>query len=692
MTLFLPLEDSPPVSSIPSFVIRPSQAYRAGISVKAGIPDFRSSEGLFQTLKRDNPKDALSSGKDLFDASVFNTEHKTALFCQMISRLSDLSKAAEPTPFHHLLRFLDEHSRLLRVYTQNIDAIEEKSGLSFGVPEFEGKRGKPRNTTFQDIGDPGPSTAANRTPRCIPLHGTLQQVHCQICTQSFPLDRYLPALASGVPPECPECTSMERTRQLVGKRPRGVGKLRPSVVLYNEAHKDGEGVGEIVQKDLIGSKGRSGADLLLVVGTSLRVPGTKRMVREFSKAVHSRGSSSKESSPGDEQGQQQQQQQPMKVIYLNLDFPVPTREWEGVFDAWIQGDAQMFAQMLQEDLVREVHAKEVALEKKKKKEEEIALAALFGTPLPKHKSKAKAADSPTKKRKVGDVSDVPRKKTMVVELPTLSPSAVHAYDDISVIGPPSPVTPSSLKLRIPAPARSYTIPGTLQVRLPTITLPPRTPVKKSIPSTIGQPPPTPEYTPATGTRRIIRSPPLVHPLSSMSPLRFHQRSSLSNSDMQMRSVPSESSGMLFLSSEEEENEDEIESDSDTEAMQVDNDDDDDDDDEKEIDRSKKHLHVHPHPPPQRHSHSQIPSSSPSLSWRDRERSAGKMILIPADGQRYHHHLSLTMSRSSGMYMLPIGSDGDGDSGMIVDVNLNNFRDRLGTSCLRTTQVEVGEGG
>lgn len=44
----------------------------AGVSVGAGIPDFRSSEGLFHTLKRDNPREALSSGKDLFDASVFN--------------------------------------------------------------------------------------------------------------------------------------------------------------------------------------------------------------------------------------------------------------------------------------------------------------------------------------------------------------------------------------------------------------------------------------------------------------------------------------------------------------------------------------------------------------------------------------------------------------------------------------------
>lgn len=37
--------------------------------MSAGIPDFRSTDGLFQTLKRENP--ILSSGIDLFDASVF---------------------------------------------------------------------------------------------------------------------------------------------------------------------------------------------------------------------------------------------------------------------------------------------------------------------------------------------------------------------------------------------------------------------------------------------------------------------------------------------------------------------------------------------------------------------------------------------------------------------------------------------
>ena len=41
--------------------------------MQAGIPDFRSADGLFRTLKRDSTKESfLNSGKDLFDASVFN--------------------------------------------------------------------------------------------------------------------------------------------------------------------------------------------------------------------------------------------------------------------------------------------------------------------------------------------------------------------------------------------------------------------------------------------------------------------------------------------------------------------------------------------------------------------------------------------------------------------------------------------
>jgi NAD-dependent SIR2 family protein deacetylase len=83
---------------------------------------------------------------------------------------------------------------------------------------------------------------------------------------------------------------MDELRRLVKRRPRGIGKLRPSVVLYNEVHRDAERIGEAVQKDLIGISRGKGADMLLVVGTSLRVPGTRRIMREFAKALHSHSS------------------------------------------------------------------------------------------------------------------------------------------------------------------------------------------------------------------------------------------------------------------------------------------------------------------------------------------------------------------------------------------------------------------
>lgn len=150
-------------------------------------------------------------------------------------------------------------------------------------------------------------------------------------------------------------------------------------MLYNEEHKDGEGLGEMVRRDLMGSKGRNGADLLLVVGTSLRIPGTKRMVREFSKAVRLRTTKEKEDGTSMMSGSftrssncttAGEEQFPMKAVYLNFDFPVPTREWEGVFDVWLKGDVQHFAQLLRQELEMQAKVKELAVEKKRKRDEE----------------------------------------------------------------------------------------------------------------------------------------------------------------------------------------------------------------------------------------------------------------------------------------------------------------------------------
>jgi NAD-dependent SIR2 family protein deacetylase len=333
----------------------------------------------------------------------------TSIFCQMIGQLAEASEVAKPTPFHDLLKALDDRGKLLRVYTQNIDSLEAKTGLSFGVPEFEDRRQRVRAKTQPSSGLLTPPSSQERlptppadTPRCIPLHGTLQSVHCLNCNHSFALAPHLSEFNSGNLPICSDCIALEETRQLIGKRSRGIGRLRPSVVLYNETHKDGEGVGDVVQRDLLGRGGRSGPDLLLVVGTSLRVPGTKRIVREFSKAVKARGTPMAEL-PGNlptpstsprlspvacDSG-------PVRTIYLNFDFPVPSREWEGVFDVWVNGDAQTFAGLLSKEMEKEDLAKQQRAEQKKRREQEAARLA------EEAKTNAKKATKSGTKRKAG---------------------------------------------------------------------------------------------------------------------------------------------------------------------------------------------------------------------------------------------------------------------------------------------------
>ncbi|KAL1949291.1 hypothetical protein VTO73DRAFT_8172 [Trametes versicolor] len=552
MTAFLPLDAAAPLPSSPSFLVpsadsashvkrviktilkarRIAVVCGAGISVQAGIPDFRSSEGLFQSLKKDHP--TLSSGKDLFDASVFNSEDTTSLFCQMIAQLSQMSESAEPTPFHRFLRVLDERRRLLRVYTQNIDALEEKSGLSFGVPELDCKRYKPRpakgkaNTALVDppeepVAGRLPSPPAE-TPRCIPLHGTLQMMHCQTCRHSYPLRDYIGPLASGTPPPCPQCTALEETRQLVGKRSRGVGRLRPSVVLYNEDHKDGEEVGNVVRKDLIGSskgKGRAGADLLLVVGTSLRVPGTKRIVREFSKAVRSRydamnappedAATSSHGlatpTPSPRRSPAEDEEPPVRTVYLNLDFPVPTREWEGVFDVWIRGDAQSFARMVHEELEREEQAKEAAQERRRRREEaaaemarqaeekereEAAHANQDRSPVKKGKKRKEQSHSendghghPTKKRKAGapPLSPVsPAKKARKTQVKPKPKESRPRKERSGSLPTPPTSRDDPKRLTIKLPARSQFMAGVvIETSVPKLACPSTIPAPLSSP-------------------------------------------------------------------------------------------------------------------------------------------------------------------------------------------------------------------
>ncbi|KAK6363637.1 hypothetical protein TWF730_001060 [Orbilia blumenaviensis] len=265
----------------------------AGISVCAGIPDFRSSNGLFASVKSDYKLKA--SGKQLFDASVYRDDQSTSDFHDMVRNLHAMADVAEATAFHHLLASLAASGKLLRLYTQNVDCIE--TGLS------------PLATTT-------PLNGKGPWPKTVQLHGGLDKMNCTKCRV---IKDFKPEIFVGPkPPDCPDCVDWEAARGASGKRSQGIGKLRPRMVLYNEHNPDEDAIGAVSTADL-----KARPDCLIVVGTSLKIPGVQRLVRELCASIRDfRGG---------------------KTVWINRDDPPATGQLKGLFDLIIKGDCEKLA-------------------------------------------------------------------------------------------------------------------------------------------------------------------------------------------------------------------------------------------------------------------------------------------------------------------------------------------------------------
>jgi len=100
----------------------------AGLSTAAGIPDFRSPvKGLYATIAKKYK--SLSQPEDVFTLSFFrrNPEPFWRL-CRELD-LFGTKSTYKPTVAHYLSKLLDEKGILLRTFTQNIDALDRRTGL-----------------------------------------------------------------------------------------------------------------------------------------------------------------------------------------------------------------------------------------------------------------------------------------------------------------------------------------------------------------------------------------------------------------------------------------------------------------------------------------------------------------------------------------------------------------------------------
>ncbi|KAJ6520037.1 DHS-like NAD/FAD-binding domain-containing protein [Mycena sanguinolenta] len=292
----------------------------AGISCSSGIPDFRSSDGLYSLVKEKYP-DVVLKGRDLFDASLFRDSTSTAVFHTFIAQLKQSIDAAAPGPTHHFLHLLDSKKKLLRSYTQNIDGFEARAGL-LGSASVE-----------VQLNGKGKSKIRATDVRNVQLHGDIHRVRCRSCSAEYPCTQnHIDLFLEGLAPDCPECLERAQARIARAARTIKVGSLRPAIVLYDEPHPLGDDIATIQSADLARKP-----EMLIIMGTSLKVHGLKKLVKEFAKTVHALAPSSPAKT----------KKWLGKVVFVNRT--PPGAEWAGIIDYHIAGETDAWVEKVIED-------------------------------------------------------------------------------------------------------------------------------------------------------------------------------------------------------------------------------------------------------------------------------------------------------------------------------------------------------
>lgn len=165
----------------------------AGVSTESDIPDFRSSDGLYQQNKYPYPAEVMLS-HDFFMA------HTQAFYDYYFHEM--IYPHALPNAAHKALAYLEESGKLSAIITQNIDGLHQKAG----------------------------------SKKVLELHGSVHRNRCMHCHAFYTLEEVY--AQRGQIPRCRHCSSI----------------IKPEVVLYGEGLDQDvweAAVREIAQADLL---------------------------------------------------------------------------------------------------------------------------------------------------------------------------------------------------------------------------------------------------------------------------------------------------------------------------------------------------------------------------------------------------------------------------------------------------------
>ncbi|GAA6041115.1 hypothetical protein JCM8097_004120 [Rhodosporidiobolus ruineniae] len=201
-------------------------------------------------------------------------------------------------------------------------------------------RPRPASSSSSAAAADEPASAEARKGTVVALHGTLTAVVCSICGfRTRWKKRHSRAFKRGESVACPQCEERAKTRMRASKRTTGragLAFLRPAVVLYDDtsfaAHSISFAVSALLDADLSSSSSTTSSsfveqnnapDLLLIAGTSLRIPGFKNLVKEVARAVKRR-----------------------RGLCVMVNREAVGKEWEKVFDYHVLGDTEDFARSM----------------------------------------------------------------------------------------------------------------------------------------------------------------------------------------------------------------------------------------------------------------------------------------------------------------------------------------------------------
>jgi NAD+-dependent protein deacetylase SIR2 len=227
----------------------------AGISTNLGIPDFRSKgTGLYSRLEHLG----LSDPQEVFDIHLFRED--PAIFYSIAKDIVPATKRFSPT--HAFIRLLQDKSKLLTNFTQNIDNLEEAAGVL--------------------------------SEKLIQCHGSFATATCQQCAFNCPGDQISDDLKAGRVARCPACLRGISQLQPIGFKRKHIhisngskkkqrrdfegssdseeenddmevaGVMKPDITFF------GEDLPKLFHNRLI-QHDRQLVDLVIVIGTSLKV-------------------------------------------------------------------------------------------------------------------------------------------------------------------------------------------------------------------------------------------------------------------------------------------------------------------------------------------------------------------------------------------------------------------------------------